>query len=96
MTVITSIFINCPECESVQIIKYGYTHYGKPRFHCQNCRRQFVENPSRQQFDEATRKLIDKLLLLRLAFAAIVRVTGVSERWLQMVRMSKCCLADIL
>jgi hypothetical protein len=28
--------------------------------------------------------LIDKLLLERLALAAIARVTGVSERWLQM------------
>jgi hypothetical protein len=28
--------------------------------------------------------LIDKLLLERLALAAIARVTGVSERWLQL------------
>ena len=34
--------------------------------------------------DEATRQLIDKLLLERLALEAIARVTGVSERWLQM------------
>jgi AraC-like DNA-binding protein len=34
--------------------------------------------------DGATRQLIDKLLLERLALAAIARVTGVSERWLQM------------
>jgi AraC-like DNA-binding protein len=33
---------------------------------------------------EATRQLIDKLLLERLALAAIARVTGVSERWLQL------------
>ena len=43
-----------------------------------------MENPTRQPIDEATRNLIDKLLLERLAFAAIARVTGVSERWLQM------------
>jgi AraC-like DNA-binding protein len=43
-----------------------------------------VENASRQPIDEATRHLIDKLLLERLALAAIARVTGVSERWLQM------------
>ena len=40
--------------------------------------------PTRQPIDEATRTLIDKLLLERLAIAAIARVTGVSERWLQM------------
>lgn len=43
-----------------------------------------MEDASRQPIDEATRQLIDKLLLERLALAAIVRVTGVSERWLQM------------
>jgi len=59
-------------------------HYGKPRFHCQICGRQFVENASRQPVDKATRQLIDKLLLERLALAAIARVTGFSERWLQM------------
>ncbi len=76
--------MNCPKCESTQIIKYGHTHYGKPRFRCQNCGRQFVEDATRQPIDEATRELIDKLLLLRIALAAIARVTGVSERWLQM------------
>ncbi|WP_375339394.1 IS1/IS1595 family N-terminal zinc-binding domain-containing protein [Okeania hirsuta] len=24
--------INCPECQSTKIIKYGHTHDGKPRF----------------------------------------------------------------
>ncbi|MEG4589368.1 hypothetical protein QUA54_29745 [Microcoleus sp. MOSTC5] len=67
--------MNCPKCQSAQIIKYGHTHYGKPRFRCQDCRRQFVENASRQPIDEATRHLIDKLLLERLALAAIARVT---------------------
>ena len=74
----------CPKCQSIQIIKYGHTHYGKPRFRCQDCGRQFVENASRQPIDQPTRQLIDKLLLERLALAAIARVTGVSERWLQM------------
>ena len=76
--------MNCPQCQSTQSIKYGHTHYGKPRFKCQACGRQFVANASRQPIDETTRQLIDKLLLERFALAAIARVTGVSERWLQM------------
>jgi transposase-like protein len=68
----------------MQIIKYGQTHYGKPRFRCQACGRQFVENATRQPINEATRQSIDKLLLERLALAAIARITGVSKRWLQM------------
>jgi len=76
--------MNGPKCQSAQIIKYGQTHYGKPRFRCQACGRQFVEQASRQPVDGATRQLIDKLLLERLTLAAIARVAGVSERWLQM------------
>ena len=64
-------------------MSYGHTHYGKPRFRCLVFGRQFVENPSRQPIDEATRVMIDKMLLERLALAAIARITGVSERWLQ-------------
>ena len=76
--------MQCPKCHSSQIVKYGRTHYGKQRFRCQDCKRQFVEHPSRQPVDPATRDLIEKLLKERLALAAIARVTGVSERWLQM------------
>jgi transposase-like protein len=76
--------MNCPKCQSAQIIKYGHTHYGKPSFRCQECGRQFVENATRQPIDLATRQWVDNLLLERLALAAIARVTGVSERWLQM------------
>ena len=76
--------MNCTKCQSAQIIKYGHTHYGKPRFRCQSCGRQFVEAPTRQPIDEQTRSLIDKLLLERLALAAIAGITGVSQRWLQM------------
>jgi len=43
-----------------------------------------VQNATRQPIDEETRQLVDQLLLERLALAAIARVTGVSERWLQM------------
>jgi|GEM_PF-777635 AraC-like DNA-binding protein len=76
--------MNCPKCQCTQIIKYGHTHYGKPRFKCRACGRQFVEEATQQPIDQVTRQLIDKLLLERLALAAIARVTGGSERWLQL------------
>lgn len=76
--------MNCPKCQSAQTIQYGHTHYGKPRFRCQDGGRQFVENATRQPIDAPTRELIDQLLLERPALSAIARVTGVSERWLQM------------
>lgn len=75
--------ILCSRCQSTDTVKYGHTHYGKQRFKCQNCDRQFVQSPSRQPIPQSTRDLIDKLLLERLSLAAIIRVTGVSKRWLQ-------------
>jgi hypothetical protein len=47
------------------------------------CKRQFVENQTRQPISADTRELIEKLLLERLPLAGIARVAAVSERWLQ-------------
>ena len=73
----------CPQCNSEKHVKNGRTHYGKQRFKCLNCGRQFVESPTRQPIDPSTRELIDKLLLEKVSLAAIARITGVSPRWLQ-------------
>ncbi|MGF1979469.1 MAG: IS1/IS1595 family N-terminal zinc-binding domain-containing protein [Nostoc sp. CmiSLP01] len=35
------------KCDSSNTVKNGHTHYGKQCFKCQNCRRQFVESPTR-------------------------------------------------
>lgn len=75
--------MDCPNCHSNNFIKNGRTHYGKQRFRCQDCGRQFVNKPSRQPISQETRELIDRLLKERLSLAAIARVTSVSERWLQ-------------
>lgn len=73
----------CSTCTSAHTIKNGRIHTGKQRFKCRACGRQFVEDPDTPPIPQSTRDLIDKLLLERLSLAAIVRVTGVSERWLQ-------------
>lgn len=54
-----------------------------PQFACKECHRQCVETPTKPRISEETNRLIDKLLLERLRFAGIVRVTRVSARWLQ-------------
>jgi transposase-like protein len=73
----------CPRCQSRTIIKNGYIHTGKPKFACKQCGRQFVDQPSKQPSSAETKALVDKLLLERLPLRGIVRVTGVSLRWLQ-------------
>ena len=74
---------SCPRCESEAVIKNGRIHNGKPKFACKQCGRQFVANAQQQLIPEATKALVDKLLLERLSLAGIVRITGVSARWLQ-------------
>jgi transposase-like protein len=75
--------LSCPRCQSKQVIKNGRIHTGTPKYACKACGRQFVL-ASRQRFIDAhTRSLVDKLLLERVSLAGIVRITGVSLRWLQ-------------
>ena len=72
----------CPNCHSVNVVKNGSIHNGKPKFSCKDCSRQFVENPE-NRIPQDKKDLIDKLLLERIPLAGIARVVGVSERWLQ-------------
>ena len=75
--------MNCPRCEGTRIVKNGSIHSGKPKWLCKDYVRQFVAEPTSNRISDETKQLIDKLLLERLSLAAIVRVTGVSPRWLQ-------------
>ena len=74
---------NCPRCGSEQVIRNGHIQNGKPKFACKDCGRQFIENPEFKPISVQTKALVDKLLLERVSLAGIVRVTGVSARWLQ-------------
>jgi hypothetical protein len=57
--------------------------------HCPTCQAtQIIKNGSihngkPKRISDATKQLIDKLLLERISLVGIVRVTGVSPRWLQ-------------
>ena len=73
----------CPACQSTHIVKNGKIHNGKQNFKCRKCGRQFVEGPQNKIIDQATKTLIDKLLLEKIPLAGIARVVGVSEPWLQ-------------
>ncbi len=73
----------CPRCQSAVVIKNGRIHNGKPKFACKQCGRQFVQDPQPTPIGPETRDLVDTLLLERVSRAGIVRVPGVSLRWLQ-------------
>jgi transposase-like protein len=74
----------CPACASIQTVKNGKIHNGKQNFRCRECGRQFVQDPPQNKsIDQASKDLIDKLLLEKIPMAGIARVAGVSEPWLQ-------------
>jgi uncharacterized protein YccT (UPF0319 family) len=64
-------------------VKNGSIQNGKPKWMCNDCRRQCVANPAQSRITTATKHLVDNLLLERMSLAGIVRATGVSARWLQ-------------
>ena len=73
----------CPACDSTHTVKNSKIHNGKQNFKCRQCGRQFVQDPQNKIIDQATKTLIDKLLLEKIPLAGIARVVGVSEPWLQ-------------
>jgi hypothetical protein len=50
---------------------------------CKDCCRLFVADPAQRRISDDTKQTIDKLLLERISLTRIVRVTGMSARWLQ-------------
>ena len=73
----------CPTCHSTHVVKNGKIHNGKQNFKCRECGRQFVQHPQNKIINQASKTLIDKLLLEKIPLAGIARVVGVSEPWLQ-------------
>ena len=74
--------MNCPTCQSENIIKNGSIHNGKQKYACKDCNRQFVLEPE-NCIAQDKKDLIDKLLLEKIPLAGIARAVDVSERWLQ-------------
>jgi len=80
---VSSALPNCPSCDSQSVVKNGFIHNGKQNHRCNDCGRQFVEDPQNKASGDETKALIDKLLLEKIPLAGIARVVEVSEPWLQ-------------
>jgi len=72
----------CPHCQNDNTKKNGRTQYGKQNYMCKDCGRQYVINGQDWFISDATKSLIDKLLKERISLEGIVRVSGVSQKWL--------------
>lgn len=76
--------MQCPKCASRKLSKNGVRGNHKQNVRCNECGRQFVENPSgHYRISEETRRFVDRLLLEKLSLAGIARAAKVSESWLQ-------------
>ena len=73
----------CPKCNSTHTKKNGHTPNKKQKNQCNDCGYQFVENPKNIIIKDYIIEIIDRLLLERISMGGIVRVTGVSDTWLQ-------------
>lgn len=73
----------CPYCSSSQILKNGSTHHKKQKYLCKNCRRQFIENPTKKYISTSTKHLIKRLLLEKIPLIGMARSLQISMTWLQ-------------
>ena len=72
----------CPRCQSPKYKKNGHIHNGKQNHHCHDCGRQFVDCSEQYLISEATRALIERLLVERISLRGICRAVGVTLKWL--------------
>jgi hypothetical protein len=72
----------CPRCQSPKYKKNGHLHNGKQNHQCKDCGRQFVDGFEQYLVSDATRSLVERLLLERLALRGICRAVGVGLKWL--------------
>ena len=73
----------CRRCHSHQLVKNVSIDNKKPKFQCQDCQRQFVENPTKKVVYQETKELIERLLLEKIPLAGIARSAQVSSTRLQ-------------
>lgn len=69
--VMLNCMLTCPRCGSQRTVKNGMIHNKKPKYQCQNCGRQFVDNPTKKVIDQETIDLVDRLLLEKIPLAGI-------------------------
>jgi transposase-like protein len=72
----------CPQCQSPKYKKNGHIHNGKQNHQCHDCGRQFVDCFEQYRVSDATRALIERLLVERISLRGICRVVGVKLKWL--------------
>ena len=71
----------CPKCSSTNVVKNGFTHYGKQNHKCTNCSTQFVLDNT-HTIRSCDKSKIILALQERISLRGICRVFKVSMTWL--------------
>jgi insertion element IS1 protein InsB len=72
----------CPRCQSSKFKTNGHIHHGKQPHQCQGWGRQFVACLEQPLIPDATRALIERLLVERISWRGICRAVGAHLKWL--------------
>ena len=81
METTSNLTLTCPSCgSSYRQIKSGKTGAGKQRYHCQDCKRFYVLNPTPRGLDPALRRLAVRMYLDGCGFRRIARQIGVNHQ----------------
>ena len=72
----------CPQCQSLKYKKNGHIHNGQPTYHGKAWGRLYVSCFAQDLVSDATRALIERLLVERISRRGISRLVGVTLKWL--------------
>jgi insertion element IS1 protein InsB len=72
----------CPRCGSPKYKRNGHIHNGKQNHQCRDCGREFVTCFEQHLIPDATRALVERLLVERISLRGICRAVGVRLKWL--------------
>ncbi len=64
---------DCRACGSTNVVKNGFTYYGKARFKCRSCQRQFVQKRTYEPLSQECKRRVELMLAERISLEAIAR-----------------------
>jgi transposase-like protein len=79
MVITQTITLSCPYCQSQNLKRNGHVKDGRQRYRCNDCSRQFRENPREWAYSQKERETIIKASQERSSLRGLERTFGVSR-----------------
>jgi transposase-like protein len=74
-----TIKLQCPRCQSEDLVRNGRTAKGKQKYLCRSCGRQSRDNPQSNAYSEARKEEILRAYREKSSLRGISRIFGVSR-----------------